>query len=236
LTDIELGTNATQEYKDYCSSISGNSSSNNCNSDSLSISAGYGRDTRNNAQFPTSEQMFRESAQVGVPVFDMNYYVLSGKAEKYWPLQGGMSFKLKGTVGFADSYGDKKFPFFKNFFMGGTNTVRGYDQASVGEKTLNASTGALETTGGKKSLLGSAELFFPPPGLKNVKSFRLSTFIDGGGVFKNGVDADLARFSAGVGAVWLSPFGPLSITYAKALNDDINDKLKTLQFGMGGAF
>jgi len=236
LTDIELGTNATQEYKDYCSSISGNSSSNNCNSDSLSISAGYGRDTRNNAQFPTSGQVFRASAQVGVPVFDMNYYVLSGKAEKYWPLQGGMSFKLKGTVGFADSYGDKKFPFFKNFFMGGTNTVRGYDQASVGEKTLNASTGALETTGGKKSLLGSAELFFPPPGLKNVKSFRLSTFIDGGGVFKNGVDADLARFSAGVGAVWLSPFGPLSITYAKALNDDINDKLKTLQFGMGGAF
>jgi outer membrane protein insertion porin family len=147
-----------------------------------------------------------------------------------------MSFKLKGTVGFADSYGDKKFPFFKNFFMGGTNTVRGYDQASVGEKTLNASTGALETTGGKKSLLGSAELFFPPPGLKNVKSFRLSTFIDGGGAFKDSIDLDEARFSAGVGAVWLSPFGPLSITYAKALNDGINDKLSTLQFGMGGAF
>ena len=236
LTDIELGANSTQEYKDYCSSISGNSSSNNCNSDSLSLSGGYGRDTRNNAQFPTSGQVFRGSAQVGVPIFDMNYYILSAKAEKYWPLKSGMALKLKGTVGIADSYGDKKFPFFKNFFMGGTNTVRGYDQASVGKKTLNASTGVLETTGGKKSLLGSAELFFPPPGLKNVKSFRLSTFIDGGGAFKDSIDLDEARFSAGVGAVWLSPFGPLSITYAKALNDGINDKLSTLQFGMGGAF
>ena len=166
----------------------------------------------------------------------MNYYILSGKAEKYWPIDGGMSFKLKGTVGVADAYGDKKFPFFKNFFMGGATTIRGYDQASVGEKTLNIATGELETTGGKTSLLGSAELFFPPPGLKNVQSFRLSTFVDGGGVFKNGIDGDVARFSAGIGAVWLSPFGPLSITYAKPLNEGTNDKVTELQFGMGGVF
>ena len=236
LTDIELGANATQDYIEYCRSISGSTTATDCNSDSLSISASYGKDTRNNAQFPTAGQVFRTTAQVGLPVFDMNYYILSGKAEKYWPIDGGMSFKLKGTVGLADAYGDKKFPFFKNFFMGGATTIRGYDQASVGEKTLNIATGELETTGGKTSLLGSAELFFPPPGLKNVQSFRLSTFVDGGGVFKNGVDGDEARFSAGIGAVWLSPFGPLSITYAKPLNEGTNDKVTELQFGMGGVF
>ncbi len=236
LTDIELGANATEEYKKYCRSISGNSSTLNCNSDSLTVRAGYGKDTRNNAQFPTSGQVFRLNAQIGVPVFDMNYFILSLKSEKYWPLGNGMSFRAKGMVGLADSYGDKEFPFFKNFFMGGSNSIRGYDQSSVGEKTLNATTGVLETTGGKKSLAGTLELFFPPPGLRNVKALRLSTFIDGGGVFKSGIDGGLARFSAGVGATWLSPFGPLSITYAKALNDGVNDKLSTLQFGMGGAF
>ena len=71
--------------------------------------------------------------------------------------------------------------------MGGATTIRGYDQASVGEKTLNIANRCIETTGGKTSLLGSAELFFPPPGLKNVQSFRLSTFVDGGGVYKNGI-------------------------------------------------
>tara|TARA_B110000037_G_scaffold18908_1_gene19857 strand:+ start:1256 stop:3562 length:2307 start_codon:yes stop_codon:yes gene_type:complete len=236
LTDIELGANATQEYIDYCQSISGNTSTSGCNSDSLTFGAVYGNDTRNNAQFPTSGQIFRINAKIGAPVFDMNYFIISLKKEKYWPLDGGMSFKLKGRVGIADAYGDKKFPFFKNFFMGGPTSVRGYDQASIGEKTLNAVTGEMETTGGKKSLGGTAELFFPPPGLKNVKSFRLSTFIDAGGVYKNGIDGDLARFSAGLGATWLSPFGPLTISYAKPLNEGVNDNITELQFGMGGAF
>jgi outer membrane protein insertion porin family len=236
LTEIELGTHATQEYIDYCRSLSGSTSTNDCNSDSLSVSAGYGRDTRNNAQFPTSGQVFRIGAQIGLPVFDMNYYQITARAEKYWPLQNGMSFKVKGTLGLADAYGDKKFPFFKNFFMGGSNTIRGYDQASVGEKTLNKTSGAYETTGGKSSLLGSAELFFPPPGLKNVESFRFSTFIDGGGVYKNGISGDVSRFSAGLGAMWLSPFGPLTVTYAKPLNESSKDKITELQFGMGGAF
>ena len=83
---------------------------------------------------------------------------------------------------------------------------------------------------------GSAEFFFPPPGLKNVKSFRLSTFLDGDGVFKNDFEGDEMRFSAGFGALWLSPFGPLTITYAKPLNEGINDSVSELQFGMGGAF
>jgi len=147
-----------------------------------------------------------------------------------------MSFKLKGKLGYADSYGDKKFPFFKNFFMGGPKTVRGYDQASIGKKIFNSASKELETTGGKKMFFTSAELYFPPPGLKNVKSFRFSTFIDGGGVYKNDFNADESRFSAGLAALWLSPFGPLTISYAKPLNEGTNDKITELQFGMGGTF
>ena len=236
VTEIELGTYATQEYIDYCRNISGSTSTNDCNSDSLSVSAAYATDTRNNAILPTAGGLIRTSITVSMPVFDMQYYKLSTKAEKYWPMGNEMSFKLKGTLGYADSYGDKKFPFFKNFFMGGPKTVRGYDQASIGEKTYNVNTGEHETTGGKKSLFGQAEIFFPPPGLKNVKSFRFSAFVDGGGSYKNDINGSETRFSAGLAALWISPFGPLTISYAKPLNEGTNDEISELQFSMGGTF
>ncbi len=236
ITKIELGAYATQEYVDYCQNLSGNTSTKGCNSDSFSLSGGYATDTRNSATLPTDGYSHRTHATLSLPVFDMQYYQLSATADRYWPLSKDMSFKLRGKLGYADSYGDKKFPFFKNFFMGGPKTVRGYDQASIGKKTLNAATGDYETTGGKKMFSTTAELYFPPPGLKNVKSFRLSTFIDGGGAYKDGFNADESRFSAGVAALWLSPFGPLTISYAKPLNEGTNDEITELQFGMGGSF
>ena len=236
LTDIELGVNASQEYIAFCQDITSSTSTSGCNTDSLTIASAYARDTRNNAQFPTAGSYYHLMGEVSAPVFDMQFYKFIGKGERYWPISDDMSFKIKGSLGYADSYGDKKYPFFKNFFMGGPKNVRGYDQASIGEKTLNAKTFEQETTGGKKSLYGSAELFFPPPGLKNVKGFRLSTFVDGGGVFKNSIEGSVMRYSAGIGALWLSPFGPLTISYAKPLNEGTNDSISELQFGMGGAF
>ena len=236
LTKIELGTYATQEYVDYCRDISGSSSTNDCDSDSLTLSIGYGTDTRNNATLPTAGHSISTAASLSLPVFDMQYYKLTMRAEKYWPLANDMSFKLKGTFGYADSYGDKKFPFFKNYFMGGPKSVRGFEPRSIGEKTRNATTGVYETTGGKKTFFSQAEIFFPPPGLKNVKSFRLSAFIDGGGVYKKSFNGTDARFSTGLAALWLSPFGPLTISYAKPLNDNANDQITELQFGMGGSF
>ena len=236
ITKIELGANATQEYIDYCRDLSGSTTSNDCNSDSFSVSSAYSKDTRNNSQFPTRGTYYRLNGQLALPIFDMRYYKITAAAEKYWPLPNNMALKAKGALGLADSYGDKKFPFFKNFFMGGPTSVRGYEQASIGEKSINSTTGTPETTGGKKSIASSVELFFPPPGFKNVKSFRLSTFMDGGGVFKNDFEGDHLRFSAGVGALWLSPFGPLTISYAYPLNDSTNDKISELQFGMGGSF
>ncbi len=236
VTEIKLGDFATQEYIDYCQNLSGSTSTSDCNSDSFTGNLVYATDTRNNATLPTAGYSLRTHATLSMPVFDMQFYQVSAKADKYWPLSNEMSFKLKGKIGYADSYGDKKFPFFKNFFMGGPKSVRGFDQASIGKKILNAKSGEYETTGGKKMFNISAELYFPPPGLKNVKSFRLSTFIDGGGVYKDDFNGDDSRFSAGLAALWLSPFGPLTISYSKPLNEGTNDKVTELQFGMGGSF
>ena len=64
----------------------------------------------------------------------------------------------------------------------------------------------------------------------------MSVFLDGGGVYKDSFNMDDARFTTGIAALWLSPFGPLTISYAKPLNEGVNDEVTELQFGMGGAF
>lgn len=44
------------------------------------------------------------------------------------------------------------------------------------------------------------------------------------------------RYSAGVGATWYTPIGPLSISYAKPLNKKQNDQTDTVQFQIGSVF
>ena len=64
---------------------------------------------------------------------------------------------------------------------------------------------------------------------------RLQLFIDGGQVFadEDDVEFDDIRFSAGIGFNWISPVGPLSISYAVPLNDEEGDEVEQFQFSVG---
>ena len=66
----------------------------------------------------------------------MQFYQISAKADKYWPLSNEMSFKWKGKIGYADSYGDKKFPFFKNFFPGVGGDYHYFGTIEIGKKGI----------------------------------------------------------------------------------------------------
>jgi outer membrane protein insertion porin family len=140
---------------------------------------------------------------------------------------------LNGELGYADSYGGKKYPFFKNFFMGGVSTVRGYAIGTLGPRDENNF-----SVGGTKSALASAELFYPIPGIKDSKQFRLSTFVDSGYVWSSSQtpDPNDLRYSAGVGVSWFSPFGPLKLIYAKPINASASDITETIQFQLGQQF
>ena len=144
--------------------------------------------------------------------------------------------RIKGTLGYADSYGDEIYPFFKNYTAGGSSSVRGYKQGSIGAKVYDAGYGDYVTYGGQKKLTFSAETFFPVPGMPNSESFRMSAFLDGGGVFEDSFNGSQMRYSAGIGATWLSPFGPLNISLSAPLNDNELDKTEKFQFGMGTNF
>ncbi|MFT4257916.1 MAG: outer membrane protein assembly factor BamA [Pseudoxanthomonas sp.] len=128
-------------------------------------------------------------------------------------------------------------PFFENFYAGGTNSVRGFEDNTLGprsEATYYYSSG--QPLGGSFKTVGSFEMYFPR--LFDSNAARISTFLDFGNVF-NGTDnfnASELRASAGVALLWRAPVGPISISYALPLRKEEGDEIERLQFTFGGAF
>ncbi|MDZ4212863.1 MAG: outer membrane protein assembly factor BamA, partial [Methylotenera sp.] len=231
-TTVDLNTQSPTQYQKFCGNTTG------CSSNSVVASAGWAHDTRDNIMFTTNGVLQKLSGEISLPILDLNYYKIDYKQAWFKNVYKDFTFMLNGEIGYADSYGNKNYPFFKNYFMGGVNSVRGYDNGSLGPKDIDPITGQDFAVGGTKRLLGNAELFFPVPGLKDSKQFRLSAFVDGGNVWgtESGYSLSDLRYSAGVGISWLSPFGPLKLVFAKPLNSKDGDNTQNLQFQLGSQF
>jgi len=128
------------------------------------------------------------------------------------------------------------FHFSKIFRTGGKSTIRGYKEGSVGKKTFDSNSGDWVTYGGRKMVNFGVDTYFPVPFMKQNEGYRLSAFIDGGSSFEDSINTSDLRYSAGLGAVWLSPFGPLSVSIALPLNEGDHDQTEKFQFGMGSSF
>lgn len=231
-TSIDLTADSPTQYKSFCGT--GNLS---CTSNSIVASGGWAHDTRDSIMFTNNGVLQKLSAEVSLPVLDLNYYKLDYKQAWFKNVYKDYTFMLNGEIGYANSYGNKNYPFFKNYFLGGVNSVRGYDNGSLGPKGVDTS-GNDYSLGGTKRLLGNAELFLPVPGLKDSKQFRLSAFVDGGNVWGEDSSYNLGdlRYSTGLGISWLSPFGPLKLIYAKPLNSKSTDTTQSIQFQLGSQF
>jgi outer membrane protein insertion porin family len=242
-TELDLTDRSPTLYKDYCNKALNEGS---CNADSLEFNVGIKTDTRDNVLVPTEGMLTTYNATLTAPVLDLQYFKLNASSEYYKPLDKNKKYtlKLRGSLGYAQEYGGEDYPFFKNFFMGGVRTVRGYRTSSIGPKYFNSASNRWFTTGGTTSVNLSAELYFPIPGVKDNQAFRLSTFIDAGGVFSDNESLTASdqyqkgemRYSYGLGVMWNSPFGPLQLSVAEPINDDSTDRVQRFQFGMGSSF
>lgn len=231
-TKIDLSSQSPKQYLDFCGSSKG------CTSDSLQLALAWTHDSRDNTLFPNKGVMQRLSAEVTLPVLDLEYYKLEYKHTWFKDVTKNFTFMLNGELGYADSYGSKAYPFFKNFYVGGVNSVRGFDNGAIGPRDIDPATGQDFAVGGTTRIVGNAEVFAPVPFIKNSSQFRLSAFVDAGSVYaKNqGISLGDLRYSTGVGVSWFSPFGPLKLVLAKALNAKPGDQTQTLQFQLGSQF
>ena len=234
-SEINLGSKSPQKYLNYCAELDG-AGSLSCDANSILFYAQWNDNTIDNPFFPTKGHKLSVAADITTPGLDLEYYKIYLKGEKYFPLSSSVTTKVKGLLGYADSYGDEPFPFFKNFRLGGKSSLRGFKESSVGQNTLDERTGTYVTYGGKKMLSFSVESYFPIPFIDKADNYRVSAFVDGGGVFEGSVTSNDVRYSAGLGALWLSPFGPLSVSFAVPLNEKDNDQTEKFQFGMGSSF
>jgi len=232
-TDVKLYSDSPPSYLRYCGL---DASSGGCQNYSWMLTTGWMHDTRDNIMYPNRGVFQRINAEVGLPGLDLEYYKLEYKHTWYQPLNNYLTLMLNGELGYGNNYGSKDYPFFKNFYVGGVNSVRGYYTNSIGKYSTSNNFNYYE--GGTKRVVGNAELFFPVPGLKDSSQFRLSAFVDAGSVWAKSDSVNLGdlRYSAGLGVSWFSPFGPLKVFVAKPFNEQSTDRTQVFGFQMGSQF
>jgi outer membrane protein insertion porin family len=232
LTKIKLSSQSPKQYLDFCGNVSG------CTSNSLQFTADWTHDTRDSIVFPKNGVIQQLSTEIGVPGLDLEYYKIEYTHAWYKDLSKSFTLLLNGELGYAGNYGGNVYPFFKNFYAGGVNSVRGYANGSLGPQDTDPITKLDFAVGGTRRVVGNVEVFAPVPLLRDSKQFRLSAFVDGGNVWGDSQSVNLGdlRYGAGVGISWFSPFGPLKLMYAKALNAKSTDKTESIQFQLGKQF
>ena len=160
-------------------------------------------------------------------------------------MSSDFTIRLLADIGYGDGYGKTHgLPFFENYYGGGTGSVRGFRNNTLGPRDHPVNTSVRQPLpfGGSTKMVGSAELFFPVPFLPESKSVRLGAFFDAGRI-QNGFGFDNMKYSAGLSGEWLSPFGALSISAAVPLNakpfnatTGIGDQKQLFQFNFGQNF
>lgn len=199
--------------------------------DLFTVTTAFAHDTRDSLLYPTSGKSLRVSLEATTPGSDLEYYRANLDSNIYFPFTSKIALKLALTLNYGDGYGDTEgLPFFKNYFAGGSSSVRGFEARSLGPRD---SSDFPDPFGGAKRVLFNTSLLLPIG--DGALDKRLSIFVDGGQVFSNEQDIELdeVRFSAGVGFNWISPVGPLSVSYAVPLNDEEGDELEKFQFSIG---
>jgi outer membrane protein insertion porin family len=223
-TDITLFSDTPPVYVDFVNQFG-------AASNAYILTAGWSRDTRDDILYPSKGQLRSVLLETGLPFGDLSYYKIQYIHSAYWPVYS--EFVLMGRVdlGWGDGYSGKPLPFFKAFFAGGVNSVRGYDTASLGPQDPFGN-----ALGGRRKIVGNLELFYPI--LKGDKQVRASVFADAGQIWANGSQSQFEsfRYSAGVGVAWNSPIGPLKFSYAIPLNVHEGDREQRFQFQAGTAF
>ena len=205
--------------------------------DILSLSASFSYDTTNRRILPDKGTLHRIRVEGSIPTFgnSLKYYKVDYQTKWFKDLYKDFVFSLSADLGYGDAYGETtELPFFENFFAGGPRTVRGFKTNTLGPLDSNR-----RPLGGDTKIIGRAELILPAPFLDEYKrSFRLTGFIDAGNVYGPGQKVDLGqiRYSTGIGAIWVSPFGVVQASIAMPLNKQTGDQTENFQFTFGASF
>jgi outer membrane protein insertion porin family len=223
--------------------------------DSYELVGGWYYDSRNLAIFADRGKRHSLSLAVTAPGSEVEYYVFNYDYLQLIPIWRQWTAALSAEIAFGDALGDETsaLPPYRQFYVGGPDSVRGYSESRLGPKD-----GFGNPYGGNLKVIGRAELLFPVPE-KWRASTRISAFFDIGNVFSQGAgirfvgidgvtpvdyefDYNELKQSAGVAVQWLAPLGVFRFSYAIPLSDfagdgvRYKDETEGFQFTIGSAF
>jgi outer membrane protein insertion porin family len=205
-------------------------------SQSFPFTIGWTRDERDSALVPNDGSYKRVNVDLSF-LGDVKYMRTNLQYQHYWPITRQFTFAVNTELGYGKSLNDRPYPVFKNFYGGGLGTVRAFDQGSLGPPdTLGA------YVGGNVRFNVNTELYVPVPGAGNDRTLRVFGYVDAGNVWDTEktsyerISFDTLRASAGIGLSWISPVGPLKLSYGTPIRYKSQDKIQRLQFQIGTAF
>jgi outer membrane protein insertion porin family len=256
--ELKTGVYASGEIRAF---LENNVSDNeNKSYDILNVNLNWAKSTLNRGIFATRGASQRFAINATVPGSDLEYYKLTYKGQYLRGLTRALTLKLRADLGYGDSYGETtQLPFFKHFYGGGFGSVRGFERNSLGpqdtpchllEENPCSILGGIDDPdpiGGNVQIEFGAEVIFPLPFIKDQRSMQSAFFLDVGNIFNTDCyqegqrncfkpDAGELRYSVGVGATWLSGFGPLTFSFSKPLNGNELDVTENFQFSLGNQF
>ena len=200
----------------------------------LNLTTNFTHDTRNRSLFPDKGNRQTVSFELSIPGSDLEFYKVSLENAFYFPLGETFTLSLGSEIGYGDQYGDTSdLPFFEKFRAGGFDSVRGYENNSLGPKDSFG-----DSFGGNFLTTARAQVLFPIPFLENKNRGRLALFVDLGNVFAEFDDFDSGdiRGSTGLGLSWVTGLGGVSGALASTFNDQSGDDTEFFQFNLGTSF
>jgi len=189
------------------------------------------RGSRNHLFNPTSGSFngiqFREAARVLGS--EEQFYKITLRSNWYFKLTSWAVFAFGGSGGFANRFGSSaEVPITERFFLGGRETVRGFDQDTLGPRTADGT-----LTGGNAVLNLNYELRFSLP-----YQLGLVYFVDSGDVWRKPEDIDIKtlRYSTGGGIRYFTPIGPIRLDVGFKLNPEGGEDAYEIHFTLGQIF
>ena len=146
-----------------------------------------------------------------------NFYRLQTSGAYYVPLKFNditTVFQVSGRTGIVQAYPDTPdVPIFERYFTGGQDSIRGYDERSVGPH--DPDTG--DAVGGDAILIGSVEYTVPI-----IEIIKGAVFYDIGNVWDKVRDYGTGglKSGAGVGLRVKTPIGPIKLDYGFPLSSE----------------
>ena len=196
------------------------------------IVLGIARDTRDVYVDPKSGARHALTTEFAGSVLggSNDFYKVIGDTAWYFPVVWDTVFNPRVRMGVAHSYSaGSQLPVGDRFFVGGIQTMRGFSFGRAGPTAPD-----FTPLGGTKQLIFNFDYIFPLiPELK-VKGVL---FFDYGKGFNDGEPLGLnLRKSVGIEGRWISPFGPLRVSYGINLSPREGEHTGVFEFSVGALF